>query len=113
MLMVFGNCCLFLLFQENIAALEDEKKANPSAILANALLGRFDLAIPMSFSRVGPSRTREHCFIDNPERLLKPVGEGAAGPVFYRPNLNEVGPHLAMAYNIVLQEYAMDGNRTQ
>jgi hypothetical protein len=50
MLVVFCTCCLFLLFQENIAALEDTQKAHPGAILANALLGRFDLAIATTFS---------------------------------------------------------------
>jgi hypothetical protein len=48
-----------------------------------------------------------------PERLLEPVGEGAAASVFYRPNLNEVGQRLARVYYIVLQEYATSGNRTQ
>jgi hypothetical protein len=58
-------------------------------------------------------RPGELCFIDMPERLLEPVGEVAAGPVFYRPNLNEVGQNLARVYYIVLHEYATGVNSTQ
>jgi hypothetical protein len=53
---------IFLLLQENIAALGDEKKVNPGAILANALLGRFDLAITTSFAHeVQLSRDKKCC----------------------------------------------------
>jgi hypothetical protein len=38
------------LFQENVAALGKHQRAYPGTILANALLGRFDLAITTTFT---------------------------------------------------------------